>query len=100
MYAIKTEDDYHRAGDGEIILFHFEDCAENEAALINFISPSENCSVVERPKPCPFCGSHNLREIDIWLATDDGDETLDAIECLDCDAQARADLWNNRPEAA
>lgn len=54
-------------------------------------------------KPCPFCGSANLRELEIWISRDDDeseDELTDAIECLDCDAQARADRWNDRaPEA-
>ena len=26
------------------------------------------------------------------------DEEIDVIECLDCDAQARIEFWNKRPE--
>ena len=49
-------------------------------------------------KPCPFCLSENLRTVDMLLATDDGEEEIDVIECLDCDAQARIEFWNKRPE--
>lgn len=45
---------------------------------------------------CPFCGSHNLREDNVMLCTDEGEEDILVIECLDCDAQARADRWNDR----
>ena len=52
--------------------------------------------VVMLPKPllpCPFCGSDNLR-IDIMYWDDEGDNP--GIECMNCDAIARPENWNNR----
>ena len=44
---------------------------------------------------CKFCGSANIRETEFTFAGDDGEEDVDMIECLDCDASARKELWNN-----
>lgn len=44
--------------------------------------------------PCPFCGSTNLRTEDMYF-DDDGEHP--GVECVDCDAIARADRWNQRP---
>ena len=49
-------------------------------------------------KPCPFCGSSRLREDDVTLCTDDGEVDVTVVECLDCDAQARVEWWNERRE--
>mgnify|MGYP003626791432 CR=1 FL=1 len=46
--------------------------------------------------PCAFCGSENIRTLDILIASDDGEEEVEAVECLECDAQARLERWNNR----
>lgn len=47
-------------------------------------------------RPCPFCRSSNLRQLEITIAHDDRDEGVDAIECLDCDSQARVEWWNGK----
>lgn len=43
--------------------------------------------------PYPFCGGQNIR-IDLMYCDDDGEH--EGAECMDCDATARADHWNNR----
>jgi len=48
--------------------------------------------------PCPFCSSTDLITIELWISSDDGEELADGIECKVCDAQARASVWNNRPQ--
>jgi len=45
-------------------------------------------------KPCPFCGSTNLRTGFIY--SDDDGET-EGVECMNCDAIARTERWNDRP---
>ena len=49
-------------------------------------------------KPCPFCGSADLRKIDVTLSGDDGEIDIWMIECLNCDATARVEYWNERPQ--
>lgn len=44
-------------------------------------------------KPCPFCGSDEVRK-DIMYFDDDAEH--EGVECMQCDAIARADQWNNR----
>ena len=44
--------------------------------------------------PCPFCGSTHIRTSDAMYFDDDGEHP--GTECLDCDALARADKWNQR----
>lgn len=44
-------------------------------------------------KPCPFCGSTDLR-VDIMYCDDDGEH--DGVECMRCDASARREYWNQR----
>lgn len=46
--------------------------------------------------PCPFCNSTDLHELELWIARDEGEELVDGIECNNCDAQARADRWDER----
>lgn len=46
--------------------------------------------------PCPFCRSSNLRQLEITIAHDSHDEDVDAIECNDCQAQARVEWWNGK----
>ena len=47
-------------------------------------------------KPCPFCGCDHLREVDALIADDNGDHEELMIECMNCDAQAKAEFWNQR----
>ena len=49
----------------------------------------------ENLKPCPFCGSHNLR-VDVMYFDDDGER--DGVECMRCDASARLENWNTRAD--
>lgn len=49
-------------------------------------------------KPCPFCGSRNIRSGEKMYWDDDGE--LPGVECLDCDSLARLDWWNRRIDAA
>jgi hypothetical protein len=44
--------------------------------------------------PCPFCGGTNIRTSDTMYFDDDGEHP--GAECIDCDALARADRWNQR----
>lgn len=46
-------------------------------------------------RPCPFCGSHNLR-VDMIFFDDDGEH--EGVECLDCDASNRIENWNTRAD--
>ena len=45
-------------------------------------------------KPCPFCGSTDLRADDLMYWDDDGERP--GVECVECDATARAEWWNQR----
>jgi predicted Fe-S protein YdhL (DUF1289 family) len=54
----------------------------------------------EKYLPCPFCGSSEVREIDAWLDTENGEEQAILIECRLCDAQARKNWWNQRSPMA
>lgn len=49
--------------------------------------------------PCPFCGSVDLRELDVWITKDDGEYDVLAVECNQCSAQTPAIFWNERHEA-
>jgi hypothetical protein len=48
-------------------------------------------------KPCPFCGanSENLR-IDTMYFDEEGEQI--GVECLQCDALARVEWWNERDD--
>ena len=48
--------------------------------------------------PCPFCGEPDPISVELWFSSDDGEEFADGVECRKCDAQARASVWNNRPQ--
>lgn len=50
----------------------------------------------EKYRPCPFCQSTRLRSDTVVICHDDGEEDVGVVECLECDAQARAELWNGK----
>jgi formate dehydrogenase maturation protein FdhE len=53
----------------------------------------ENDFLEARLKPCPFCGSTDVRkDIMYW----DDEKENPGIECLECDAVARPEWWNKR----
>ena len=45
---------------------------------------------------CPFCGSWDLRRTEVMICADDGETETIVVECLVCDAQAPAVIWNTR----
>ena len=47
-----------------------------------------------RRRPCPFCGSTDLRASEALYFDDDGEQP--GIECLTCDAVARLAWWDQR----
>ena len=52
---------------------------------------TEDTEMIEL-KPCPFCGSRDIRTTDWW----DDDGEYDALECANCKGAAPADVWNKR----
>lgn len=45
-------------------------------------------------KPCPFCGSNNVKYIELYL----NDKTVPLIKCLNCDTYGPR--WNEAKEKA
>ena len=52
--------------------------------------------MTDQLKPCPFCGCDQLREVNALICNDDGEYEQLMIECMDCDAQASVEYWNQR----
>jgi transcription elongation factor Elf1 len=53
-------------------------------------------AVLDKARPCPFCGNQRLTITDWW----DDDGEYDAVSCLLCKAEAPASTWNMRAETA
>lgn len=45
--------------------------------------------------PCPHCGSTDIRTDPIMFSDDEGEHA--GVECMNCDAIARHERWNQRP---
>lgn len=55
-------------------------------------------SSIQKPNllPCPHCGSTDIRTDPIMFSDDDGEHA--GVECMDCDAIARYERWNQRQQ--
>lgn len=47
--------------------------------------------------PCPHCGSTEIRTDPIMFSDDDGEHA--GVECMNCDAIARSERWNQRQKS-
>jgi len=47
--------------------------------------------------PCPYCGSTDIRTDPIMFSDDDGEHA--GVECMNCDAIARHERWNQRQQS-
>jgi len=51
-------------------------------------------SITQALKPCPFCGSTDLRADDLMYWDDDGERL--GVTCMECNAMTRKEWWNQR----